>query len=164
MELQNFGTIPPIAPPCASLLSVLHLGNSHETSPVIYSSSDELVYLSDPLCHIYLYSLCLPPSACELPRMDQIKSWTTGSHQSHVTAEMAKEYLNTACQHPREFGYVFLAATVVTWAVVVLFRRFRSRNQASIARPRTPDVEKPPGSPIGSDSKSKFAMKEPGGV
>ena len=63
-------------------------------------------------------------------------------------------------QNVRASLYGTLAMITIIWVLVIVYKRFGSRNVPS--RPRTPDLEKPQTLRTES-SKTKFAMEKPGG-
>jgi hypothetical protein len=90
-----------------------------------------------------------------------IKTWIKGCRGEDNV--MIRKGIRQAIDHyPRESLYSVLVAVALTWIAIALLRRVRGYPQ-TLARPRTPDVEKPPRSPIGEGSKSKFAMEQAGG-
>jgi hypothetical protein len=75
-----------------------------------------------------------------------------------LTSESISQFTR---DNPRSLLYGSLFILTVVWIAVTTVRRLRSESEPS--RSRTPDLEKPQYARQTSNTKSKFAMEEPGG-
>ncbi|KAK5122355.1 hypothetical protein LTR16_004095, partial [Cryomyces antarcticus] len=77
--------------------------------------------------------------------MEDLESWARANCDLKHVRDAAQSHIDRFLRDPKPVSYGFLTAAVLVWILILVVRRLR--NSAKVLRPRTPDLEKPPGTP-----------------
>ncbi|TKA56300.1 hypothetical protein B0A49_11229 [Cryomyces minteri] len=77
--------------------------------------------------------------------MGDLKSWARANCDLKHVRDAAQPHIDRFLRDPKPVSYGFLTGAVLVWILILVVRRLR--NSAKVLRPRTPDLEKPSGTP-----------------